>query len=487
MNNLKKVLLLSLLIVFALSTTLSAYAMNASIERNSGDDSIVVSGSTPKSEIITVQILPDDITPDEIEFDNMLGRKCVYVKTLKTGENGLFTFDAALDKSGEYTAYLRGQSDLDVTVIPFAYTIKSDIDEVISGMCDKLNRGEYVDSVKYIKDFFADDKEFIGYIEKCVSTDEAKEYFTKCLMFKNLKDADDLRRTAKEALILTVARYSNGVANLMSVMKTYNDEILHINSLSNKKSVYTAILGEYDDVDKLVSAYQKALKDQEGSGQQGGGQQSGGTNSSGTYTSSGFGTIRGEVAEKKDVSDEIGIKFEDLVSVEWAYKDISELFAKGIINGVTETSFKPNDLVKREEFIKMLICAMGLQNEEAEYSGFTDLQPNEWYVPYVNIAKKFGVSNGIEDNKFGIGMNISRQDMAVMLYNAMKLRGYTPTGANNTFADFELCADYANEAIAELSYKAIVNGVGDNLFEPNGVATRAQAAVILNRALSYLQ
>ena len=103
-----------------------------------------------------------------------------------------------------------------------------------------------------------------------------------------------------------------------------------------------------------------------------------------------------------------------------------------------------------------------------------------------NIAKKFGISNGIGNNSFGISAKISRQDMAVMIYNAMKLRGYVPTGQANTFADKSSCAEYANEAIAELCNIGIVGGIGDNMFDPNGEATRAQAAVIINRALSYL-
>ena len=92
----------------------------------------------------------------------------------------------------------------------------------------------------------------------------------------------------------------------------------------------------------------------------------------------------------------------------------------------------------------------------------------------------------MDDNSFGSGIGISRQDMAVMIYNAMKLKGYVASGQENNFADKALCADYANEAIAELSSKGIVGGVGDNMFDPSGEATRAQSAVIINRALSYL-
>ncbi|MCI8404824.1 MAG: S-layer homology domain-containing protein, partial [Clostridia bacterium] len=51
------------------------------------------------------------------------------------------------------------------------------------------------------------------------------------------------------------------------------------------------------------------------------------------------------------------------------------------------------------------------------------------------------------------------------------------------FADKELVADYAYESVSSLSNLKIVNGVGDNMFDPQGIATRAQAAVIINNAM----
>ena len=74
-----------------------------------------------------------------------------------------------------------------------------------------------------------------------------------------------------------------------------------------------------------------------------------------------------------------------------------------------------------------------------------------------------------------------------MIYNAMLKKGYQPKGTELAFADSDSIANYAKTAVAELFGTGIITGVGDNSFDPNGEATRAQAAVIIFRALEYLK
>ena len=129
---------------------------------------------------------------------------------------------------------------------------------------------------------------------------------------------------------------------------------------------------------------------------------------------------------------------------------------------------------------------MDMEDYKAEYVEFADVPQGAWFEQYVSIAKQNGLVSGMGNNMFGVGENITRQDMAVMLYNAMRKNGYTNSGAKNNFADSDACADYATVAIAELAALGVINGVGDDAFDPTATATRAQAAVIINRALEYL-
>ena len=178
--------------------------------------------------------------------------------------------------------------------------------------------------------------------------------------------------------------------------------------------------------------------------------------------------------------------FEDLNSVPWAYSAISNLYSKGIVNGVSEDRFQPDRNVKREEFVKMLIVAMGLKLDE-NGNQFNDVPAGSWCEKYIKTAHNNKLISGMPDNMFGVGQNISRQDMAVMVMNAIVSKGYTVTGQTLSFADADEVSDYARTAIAELAAMGIVTGVDSSDFEPKGVATRAQAAVIINRALSYLK
>lgn len=179
------------------------------------------------------------------------------------------------------------------------------------------------------------------------------------------------------------------------------------------------------------------------------------------------------------------INFDDLDAYSWAYPSISRLCERGIIDGYSEKIFAPGDMVKREEFVKMLVCAMELENEDYGQNIFTDLD-GSWAEKYVNIAYRYGIVTGDEESVFGREEKITRQDMAVMIFRAMCKNGYMPNDAKNEFNDKELCADYANQAIGCLADIGIITGTGYNDFSPKAYSTRAEAAVILDRAMSYL-
>jgi len=486
----KKIMSAFVLLSTFFSLCMAANAAEYSVDRSSQRDKITISGTMEKDEMFSVQILKNGVTPEDIEKDYSLGADVsVFSKTLSSDEDGAFSFDVKLAQTGEYVVYIRAMSEKEPISEKFAFVLESEKESVVSEVTEKLNKGEDVDIISYLKDFFCDDTAFINDLKKYVSSEAQQEYFLEKMQKRNIRDDAGLKTAAKEALVLAVAKNSDGPKNLKDVMRDYND-VLNISSLTNKISVYTAIAGEYADISDFKAAYKKAAdssSDSSSGGGSGGSGGGGGSNASGTYAKVNVGSVQvGSAATTDKNIVPINIKFEDLASVEWAYKDISELFDKGIVNGVSEHLFRPNISVKREEFAKMLVCAMGLQNESVQSAGFTDVESGAWYESYVNIAKSFGISNGTGYNNFGVGAEISRQDMAVMIFNSMKLCGIESISTENTFADRGSCAEYAVDAIAELCAKGIVSGIGDNTFDPLGVATRAQATVMINRALPYL-
>jgi len=114
-------------------------------------------------------------------------------------------------------------------------------------------------------------------------------------------------------------------------------------------------------------------------------------------------------------------EFTDLGSAEWAEEAIIALSEKGIVSGRDEKHFDPDAPVKREEFLSIIVRAFKLSAEGAECD-FEDVDKNAWYYGAVASGYYNKITSGLNENEFGIGMNITRQDLCVLAYNAAKGR-----------------------------------------------------------------
>ena len=177
-----------------------------------------------------------------------------------------------------------------------------------------------------------------------------------------------------------------------------------------------------------------------------------------------------EVSSPKEI-------FNDLANVEWAKESIYTLLEKGII--AEADNFYPDRNITREEFVKMLVIALGKYDESAK-SDFNDIDNNAWYAAYVASAKDAGIVSGDDENNFGVGREITRQDMSVMIYRALNL---LTTDSAEKFSDDADISDYAKDAVYKMRTLGIINGVGDNMFAPKIPASRAMAAKIIGAML----
>jgi arabinogalactan endo-1,4-beta-galactosidase len=176
------------------------------------------------------------------------------------------------------------------------------------------------------------------------------------------------------------------------------------------------------------------------------------------------------------------VSFTDLTKVAWAQQSIEFLAARGIISGFTNQTYKPEASVTRAQFLQML---MGIfETPEAEQSSsFTDVKEGAWYAPAVAAAEKLGIVNGNSDGSFGGNDVITREEMAVILHRALQVSKVI-LDTNRSSKSFEDQADfaaYAAEAIRDMQLAGLINGIGQDRFAPKASATRAQAAVILER------
>ncbi|MHA7965108.1 M20/M25/M40 family metallo-hydrolase [Paenibacillus sp. CAU 1782] len=181
--------------------------------------------------------------------------------------------------------------------------------------------------------------------------------------------------------------------------------------------------------------------------------------------------------------------FEDLGPVaSWAGEAIGKLAALGIIKGMTDEQFAPLNQVTRAQFITMLVRALGLEDAEASVT-FGDVSRSAWHYEYIAAGVKAGIAQGTGTGRFNPDKPITREEMAIMAANALKLVNEA-SGDESTldkFSDKESIASYAREAVALLTQQGVINGMGNDTFAPKGVANRAQAAVIIYRMLELLE
>ena len=288
-----------------------------------------------------------------------------------------------------------------------------------------------------------------------------------------------------EGVILALINQAGYPDNRQLITSTYKNDI-GINSkiITNPdglgetkiatimKAVATESFVTYAALKSYIITLENSTPDSGGSGFGGGGVGSGG----------GGGGVSAPVGQLNVYGNEIvpQISFSDLGNAEWAIESITALQKAGIISGVGNNLFMPDNQVTREEFVKMLVLALKLPLYDGD-TEFSDVNRSEWYFPYIGAAYNAGLLNGYPDGSFGIGDKISRQDIAVLIHRAV-LRYNLNIQAVNTavsFKDDDLIADYAKMAVSSLQQAGIINGVGELMFAPLDNATRAMAAKLI--------
>lgn len=182
-----------------------------------------------------------------------------------------------------------------------------------------------------------------------------------------------------------------------------------------------------------------------------------------------------------DEKDEL-MSFADINEAKWAREAIESLVAKNVIKGYEDGDFKPNANITREEFVKIVVGAFGVEVTDGE-SVFDDVSNGSWAKDYITAAKNAKIINGISENIFGLGRNITREDMAVMLLNAYEAKIRAINDGMHAFADDAQIADYAKSAVAKLYGAGVISGYEDGTFLPKNNATRAEAAQMVYKIL----
>lgn len=179
----------------------------------------------------------------------------------------------------------------------------------------------------------------------------------------------------------------------------------------------------------------------------------------------------------------VQVSFRDMDGYTWANEAVLGLAAREVVKGRSDGRFIPDGEVTRAEFVKMLIQLLDLGDSSATAS-FTDVEPGAWYYNAIASAQKAGLIQGKDDGSFGVNEPVSREDMATLIYRALKIINSTTaqTGSNTSdFLDQDRISAYAKEAVWTVKQAGLLDGVGEGYFEPKGKTTRAQAATVIYR------
>ena len=262
--------------------------------------------------------------------------------------------------------------------------------------------------------------------------------------------------------------------SLEAVSKKMNveDAYTYYSDFSDSKNWFTKIVDEIVGKSSMGNTSDKK-------GGSGGG-------SGGLYTDAVVPSVT-PVPDNTKENENIQNIFNDISGYDWAAESIKKLYNKKIIIGKGNGTFAPNDYVTREEFTAMIVRAFDITYENKNEKSFSDIKEGKWYENYIKIAASRGLVSGMPDGSFGVRQMITRQDMAVILVNLLKNNNISVVVDNSTFSDFSEVDSYAETAVKTLSQVKIINGFEDNTYRPHNNMTRAEAAVVIDRILTYLK
>ena len=347
----------------------------------------------------------------------------------------------------------------------------------IAAALETVNDGS-VNITEY-KELFNLDKDFLNTYEEYVSDKDEFNTFTKG---KDLKSVEEAQKLFCDSVCLDLITNAKSWSSY-SVLIEEHGEYMEIDTdtydkIVKKENVTNYLTGNYKTIEDFKTAANSAIKkvyDRENPPKGGGG--TGGGGGGGGFSSKPTDAVSGDLTTPPVPLDEISgePEFTDVDDSYWGKESIIELAKRGILSGTGDGMFEPEREITREEFVKIIVLSLGLA-PSATSAEFTDLEEGAWYQGYIVAAVETGIVNGISETEFGLGLPVSRQDAATMIYRAALWEGFEFTGEGEAFADDANIADYAKEGIYALAGDGIINGVGDGMFDPISNCSRAESA-----------
>jgi hypothetical protein len=177
--------------------------------------------------------------------------------------------------------------------------------------------------------------------------------------------------------------------------------------------------------------------------------------------------------------------FIDVGENDWYYQAVDYVYRNQLFAGTSEEHFEPKTPMSRAMLVTVLWRLEGQANIDINQV-FSDVPAGEYYARAVDWANRQEIVKGYGDSRFGPLDNITREQMAVILYKFAEFKGYDTSAAADLgiFHDSSSVSSWARDAVKWAVASQILTGKGNGILDPSGNASRAEAASILMRLLT---
>lgn len=176
------------------------------------------------------------------------------------------------------------------------------------------------------------------------------------------------------------------------------------------------------------------------------------------------------------------LNFSDVQSSDWFSNSVAYVCKNGLMVGTSQNSFSPNDTTTRGMMVTILYRTDG-EPTASNQSHYADVPPSAYYAAPVSWASWYGIASGYSPEHFGPEDDISRQQLATILYRYASYKKFDVSQRGNLvqFSDRNQISDYAIDALSWANGAGLISGKSDQILDPTASTTRAEMAAILQR------
>ena len=179
--------------------------------------------------------------------------------------------------------------------------------------------------------------------------------------------------------------------------------------------------------------------------------------------------------------------FTDVSATQWYNEYVQNVWEKGLIKGMTETTFEPSGNLTKGMILTILGRLDGVDVATYKESKFADVKSDEWYAPYVVWAAENKIAEGVSETEFAPDALVTREEIAVIIHNYINFKGCAAAEKGTlSYSDADAISEEAKMAVIACKSAGIMEGNADGTFLPKTNLSRAEAAAVVTRVDAYI-